>query len=281
MKGTRIEWADDTVNAEMGCDGCELWDPKRAIRICYAGRYTEQMLSKGPLKGWPPAFSKPTIFPSRIATAARWKDLTGTAREKKPWLNDLPRIIFVNDMGDTFTASLPDDWLAPELRVIAASPHNWLFLTKRADRQKEFSLRHTLPPNVWAGVSITSPQDQRLRYLMQTRARIRWVSYEPMLARVDWRPWLGADGCGGLDWILVGGASGPDYRNQMMDLRWLGDTVAQCRDAGVPLFVKQDSGRLPGQQGRIPDELWVRQFPTHQAGYASLYGATEPGGADS
>jgi protein gp37 len=260
-KDTRIEWADDTVNAEMGCDGCELWDPKRDIRICYAGRQTEQMLARGPQKGWPPAFDEPRIFPGRIATAARWKDLTGTSRDKKPWLNGLPRMIFLNDMGDTFTAALPDDWLAPELRVMAASPHNWLFLTKRADRQREFSLRHTLPPNVWAGVSITSPQDQRLRYLMQTHATVRWVCYEPMLSPVDWRPWLGAEGRVGLDWIIVGGASGPDYQSHLMDLAWLGDTVEQCRAAAVPLFVKQDSGHLPGQQGRIPDELWVRQFP--------------------
>jgi protein gp37 len=260
-KGTKVEWADDTVNAEMGCDGCELWDPKNQVRICYAGLQTERMLSKGPLKGWPPTFDQPSIFPGRIAAAARWKDLTGTVRENKPWLNGLPRMIFVNDMGDTFTASLPVDWLAPELRIMAASPHNWILLTKRADRQREFSLRHTLPANVWAGVSITSPQDQRLRYLMQTRARIRWVSYEPMLAPVDWRPWLGGDGRVGLDWIIVGGASGPDYQSQMMNLTWLENTVKQCRDANVALFVKQDSSHRAGQQGRIPSELWVRQFP--------------------
>ena len=260
-KGTRIEWADDTVNAEMGCDGCELWDPKNKVRICYAGLQTERMLSKGPLKGWPPRFDEPTIFPGRIAAAARWKDLTGTARENKPWLDGLPRTIFVNDMGDTFTASLPDDWLAPELPIMAASPHNWIVLTKRADRQREFSRRHTLPPNVWAGVSITSPQDQRLRYLMQTRANVRWVSYEPMLGPVDWRPWLGGNGRVGLDWIIVGGASGPDFQRQVMDLTWLDDTVKQCRDANVPLFVKQDSGRNPGEQGRIPGELWIRQLP--------------------
>jgi len=211
-KGTKIEWADDTVNAEMGCDGCELWDPKHNVRMCYAGLQTQRMLSRGPLKGWPPAFDEPKIFPGRIAAAARWKDLTGTARERKPWLDGLPRTIFVNDMGDTFTASLPDDWLAPELPIMAATPHNWILLTKRADRQREFSLRHTLPPNVWAGVSITSPQDQRLRYLVQTRARVRWVSYEPMLAPVDWRPWLSANGRVGVDWIIVGGASGPGFQ---------------------------------------------------------------------
>src|SRR5215470_1434064 len=215
-KGTKIEWADDTVNAEMGCDGCELWDPKNKVRICYAGLLTERMLSTGSLKGWPPAFDQPTIFPGRIATAARWTDLTGTGRAHKPWLDGLPRMIFLNDMGDTFTASLPLDWLTPELPIIAASPHIWLLLTKRADRLRVFSLRHTLPDNVWAGVSITSPQDQRLRHLMRTRARVRWISYEPMLAPVDWRPWLGGDGRAGLDWLIVGGASGPDYQRQVL-----------------------------------------------------------------
>ena len=94
----------------------------------------------------------------------------------------MPRVIFVNDMGDGFTAFLPDDWLAPELPTIAASPHMWVLLTKRPDRQRAFSLRHEFPRNVWAGTSILSPQDQRLRYLMRTRAAVRWVSYEPMLA---------------------------------------------------------------------------------------------------
>src|SRR5215470_15603276 len=150
-----------------------------------------------------------------------WVRVSGLQTERmlsKGRLNGLPRTIFVNDMGDTFTASLPLDWLALELRIMAASPHNWILLTKRADRQREFSLRYTLPANVWAGVSITSPQDQRLRYLLQTRARIRWVSYEPMLAPVDWRPWLGGNGRVGLDWIIVGGASGADYQSQMMNL---------------------------------------------------------------
>jgi len=233
----------------------KLWDQKNGVRICYAGRQTEQMLSRGPLKGWPRTFEEPKIFPGRVAEAARWKDLTGTARTHKPWLDGMPRVIFLNDMGDTFTASLPEDWLAPELPVMAASPHHWLFLTKRPDRQRMFSLRHELPGNVWCGTSITSPQDQRLRHLMRTRAAVRWVSYEPMLAAVDWRPWFAQ----GLNWLVVGGESGPDYRS--MDLAWLADTVAQCRDAGVPLFVKQDSARRPGTRGRIPEDLWVREYP--------------------
>jgi len=90
---------------------------------------------------------------------------------------------------------------------------------------------------------------------MRTRARVRWVSYEPMLAAVDWRPWFER----GLNWLIVGGESGPGFTP--MDVSWLTDTVEQCREAGVPLFVKQDSGRRPGMQGRIPDELWIREYP--------------------
>jgi len=77
-RGTKIEWADDTCNPEMGCDGCELWDPKNGIKICYGGLWIERMLSKGPVEGYPPAFDQPTIFPGRVAEAARAKDLTGT-----------------------------------------------------------------------------------------------------------------------------------------------------------------------------------------------------------
>ena len=262
-KGTKIEWADDTVNPAMGCDGCELWDPKNGVSICYAGRLTDRMLSKGPLKGWPLAFDQPTIFPGRIAQAAHWRDLTGTARLDKPWLDGMPRVIFVDDMGDTFTASLPDDWIAPELSVMGASPHVWVLLTKRPDRQRAFSLRHELPENVWAGTSITSTQDQRLRHLMRTRAAVRWVSYEPILAPVNWRPYFEQ----GLNWLIVGGQSGPDFTP--MDISWLVNTIEQCRAADVPLFVKQDSGHRSGMRGRIPDELWIREYPKTAAARAS------------
>ena len=77
-----------------------------------------------------------------------------------------------------------------------------------------------------------------------------------MLAPVNWRPYL-ADG---LNWLVVGGASGPDYPNQMMDLAWLADTVEQCRAAGVPIFVKRDSARRPGDRGRIPDDQRLREY---------------------
>src|SRR3989442_14506181 len=119
MIGSIIGWCDDTCNIEMGCDGCELWDPKNGVRICYAGLQTERMVSKGPREGWPESFDKPTIFPERVRENARKRDLTGTRRPEKPWLDGMPRVIFVNDMGDGFTASLPEDYLAPYLPTMA------------------------------------------------------------------------------------------------------------------------------------------------------------------
>jgi len=79
------------------------------------------------------------------------------------------------------------------------------------------------------------------------------------------------DGRVGLDWLIVGGASGPNYQSRMMNVTCLADTVRQCRDANVPLFVKQDSGRAPGEQRRIPDHLWVRQFQDQSIAHARRY----------
>jgi hypothetical protein len=46
-----------------------------------------------------------------------------------------------------------------------------------------------------------------------------------------------------------------------MSIDWLAWIVQQCQDAEVPVWVKQDSGPRAGQQGRIPDDLWIKQFP--------------------
>ena len=191
-QATAIEWADSSLNLMMGCDGCELWNPDAGNRHCYAGTLTERYKGKS---GWPLAFDKPALFLDRLDDAIRWPDMTGTARPGKPWLDGRPRMIFLNDMGDTFTGSLPLDWLAKPygpstcpnghkrprvqwlaehgvwccsaakcglswkpsspLELMAKSPHVWMLLTKRGSRMRQFSEAHPLPPNVWPGVSIT------------------------------------------------------------------------------------------------------------------------------
>ena len=263
-----VDWCDSSVNAIAGCDGCELWRPARVeepgatrradgswwLEICYAGVATRNMVSNGPRAGWPASFDRPQLFSGRIEAAARWKNLRGFKRESKPWLDLMPRVIFLNDMGDTFTASLPLDWLAPFLPIMARSPHLWLILTKRPDRAAEFSQRHVLPSNVWIGTSITSAQDARLRALDRVLAALKFVSFEPVLAGaamlIEQHP--------SIAWWIVGGGSGNSPGCEVSDIY---DVVDACTRMSVPVFVKQDAASRPGQQGRIRDDYWLKQFP--------------------
>jgi len=146
-------------------------------------------------------------------------------------------------------------------------------------------------PNVWLGVSVEDQPtaDARIPLLLQTPAAVRFVSYEPALGPVAFGTINGRtsrvhdsgrmDVLRGLavyptthpeypeqgypiqplDWLIIGGESGPHARP--CDLAWIRSAVAQCRAAGVPVFVKQDSGPRAGQQGRIPDDLWIKECP--------------------
>jgi len=142
-------------------------------------------------------------------------------------------------------------------------------------------------PNVWLGVSVENQQaaDERIPLLLETPAAHRWVSAEPLLEAVDLRRvspgllgtsaifdalggrrWedngetLNATACARLDWVVVGGESGPNARP--MKVEWMSDLQQQCLRADVPFYCKQDSGPRPGMQGRIPLSLWaVKDLP--------------------
>jgi len=105
---------------------------------------------------------------------------------------------------------------------------------------------------------------------------VRWVSLEPLLASVNLTRIDGINGdfwnaleqdsyrggldSNALDWVVVGGESGPNHRP--MAVEWLSRIVDQCRFRTVPIYVKQDSGLNSGRQGRIPDDLWaLKEFP--------------------
>ncbi len=81
------------------------------------------------------------------------------------------------------------------------------------------------------------------------------LGLESTVSREDWRQRKEL-----LDWVIVGGESGPGARP--CDLAWILDIVQQCKAAGVAVWVKQDSGPKPGQQGRIPDDIWaIKELP--------------------
>ena len=147
-----------------------------------------------------------------------------------------------------------------------------------AIRQVEDQNAELLPlPNVWIGTSVATQTDadKNLAILRQIPAAVRFVSAEPLIEAISFRPRAEnltammdllsrgvadkPDMLGGIDWLIVGGESGPGARP--CNVEWIRSIVQQCRAASVPVFVKQDSARRQGQQGAIPDDLWIKEFP--------------------
>lgn len=232
---TAIEYCDSTVNPVMGCSGCELWSRDPAQNHCYAAALCDRRRGKG----WPADFHRPEHFPGRLEQAIRWPDLTGTDRPGKPWLNGLPRIIFVNDLSDGFCPTAPDPWawLDPYLVAMAGSPHIYLLLTKWPERMAEFLRDWPVIRNIWLGTTVTSSDTvRRVRALADLLPGwVRWLSLEPLLSAVD----LTRDGLlSHFSWVAAGGESGRNARPCAP--LWGRQLRDQCLRAGVAFFWKQN-----------------------------------------
>jgi len=146
----------------------------------------------------------------------------------------------------------------PPWARMADSPHIYIILTKQAQRMAEFSQRHPFPANVWVGVSVTSQETLwRAEWLLETKTCGRTIiSFEPLLGPIDARSLLGEH----FDLAIIGGESGRNHRP--VEVEWIRSLIDQAHAAGVAAFVKQDCALKPGQQGRIPDDLWrVKEMP--------------------
>jgi protein gp37 len=269
-KLSSIQWCHSSANWQMGCEGCELWNGKR--KICYAGRQTEGLAGR---KGWPASFEQPTLFLDRVEPTLKWGPPTDAERDPKPWIpRDMPRLIFLNDMGDTFSAKLALNWMAPFLPLIAACESQFLLLTKRPSRLIEFADRFNIPSNLWVGTSVTSAATAgRIALLHKVRTPgPKFVSFEPM-----WGP-MPPDCYAGLHWAIFGGESGDPKTNPnptTCPLEWIEGGIMDAQRHGAKVFVKQTGARptfggVPfpikdshgGDWGEWPDILRVREFPT-------------------
>lgn len=267
---TTIEWTrgDDgtpgeTWNPLRGCrrvsPGCEnCYAERTAIRHAGAGRPYEGLVRS--TRSGPRWTGEVRTVPHKLAEPLSWRK---------------PRRIFVNSMSDLFHEDVPNEYIAAVFGVMAACPqHTFQILTKRADRMREWfrwisrlpvsrgdvEVRQCIramdawllrgshmeyPPwplqNVWLGVSVEDQQraQERIPLLLECPAAVRWISAEPLLGPVRMDGWLRGKPSHGpwLDWVVVGGESGPGARVCEMD--WIEDLVDGCGDAGVPIFVKQ------------------------------------------
>ena len=237
---TEIHWCDSTVNPTMGCDGCELWSTQR--KTCYAGILHSRFGGHTP--GYAPSFEQVTLFPGRMAKAAAWSDLRGQARPSKPWLDGLPRLIFVADMTDSLSRSVSFDYLKEEVIENVVSDkgrqHCWLWLTKRPDRMAKFSAWLSeqgilWPAHLWVGTSITEQKTtSRIQPLMKVGGSetIRFLSVEPQVGPLDLTPFQPE-----VDWVLHGGESG--HHASPFQIEWAVELLAACKQHGVPYFLKQ------------------------------------------
>ena len=216
-----IEWTDATWNPVTGCTkvspGCAH---------CYAEAITLRFRRGGPFL---PGKTTIKLHPDRLNLPLSWKR---------------PRRIFVNSMSDLFHEEVPIEFIHQVFEVMArASRHTFQILTKRHERLQILANELDWPDNVWVGVSVENQYwaDRRIPPLLTVPAAVRFLSVEPLLKLMTLRPYLKD-----LQWVIVGGESGPRARPVQFD--WIRDLCSQCQETRVPFFLKQLGGH-PNPEG--------------------------------
>jgi len=162
-----------------------------------------------------------------------------------------PQRIFVNSMSDMFHTDVPADFIYKAFEVMRlASWHCFQVLTKRSDRLLMLNPQLHWAKNVWMGVSVESDDyAHRIDDLLQTAAGTKFLSLEPLLGPLNK---LTLDG---IDWVIVGGESGPGARP--VEAKWVTSIRDRCVEAGVPFFFKQWGGVRKKKSGReIEGRTW-------------------------
>lgn len=261
MDGTKIQWTDATWNPIRGCSrisqGCvNCYAEAVAARFSGPGLAYEGLAKM--TSGGPRWTGKVKLFPELLDQPARWKR---------------PRRIFVNSMSDLFHETLPGGAIASIISAMEAAPqHTFQCLTKRAHRMRSIlSNGYRISPHVWWGVSVEdqAAADDRIPALLDTPAEVRWLSLEPLIGPVKIPlAWMKQ-----LDWIVIGGESGPGARP--FHLEWAEALVQLARKAGTKVFMKQLGARpvfdgeplklrdskKGGDIVEFPPALQVREYP--------------------
>jgi protein gp37 len=235
---SKIEWTDATWNPVRGCTkispGC---------LHCYAETFAERFRG---VASHPFEFGFDLrLVPEKLGDPIRWAT---------------SRMIFVNSMSDLFHEKVPDEYIVSVARVmVAANWHTYQILTKRADRMLNLlngKLRFAAEQHhIWWGVSVENRRHGLLRVdrLRKSPAKVRFLSIEPLLEH------LGPINLEGINWVIVGGESGPGARP--MEASWVRNIRAQCRRAGVAFFFKQWGGVRKSETGRMLDGQTHDEFP--------------------
>lgn len=287
---TKISWTTFSYNPWWGCfkvsEGC---------RNCYAETFAKRT---GRSIWGPPATTGRRFFADKHwQEPLKWNAAAEKAGERARVFSASMADVFedhpeVGAHRDRLFAMIEQTpWL--DWQLLTKRPEN-------IDRMIPASWHANPPENWWQGTSVENQDaaNARIPHLVRTPATIKFLSCEPLLGPVDlttvnysaylrefirqalgdsgaisvgneavldvlngtWDDgWDTGDDGESIDWVIVGGESGAGHRQ--MDVDWLRSLVEQCREAGVAVWVKQDSGPYPGKQGRIPDDLMIQQLP--------------------
>jgi protein gp37 len=239
---TKIEWTDETWNPVTGCvkisPGC-----KHCYAETFAERFRGVVMPNGKLHVFHDGFD-PTLRHERVLQPLSWKS---------------PRMVFVNSMSDLFGDFVSDAFLGSIFDVMRATPqHTFQVLTKRAERLEQWTRNAPWlaeAKHIWLGVSVEDRRYgvPRIEHLRRAVAGTRFLSIEPLLDDV------GALELDSVDWVIVGGESGP--RARPMKAAWVRSIRDQCAISDVAFFFKQWGGVQKHRTGRVLDGQTWDQFP--------------------
>ena len=222
-QNSAIEWTENTWNPLTGCTkispGCAH---------CYAERMALRLSAMGQ-KNYNNGFDL-TLHPHLLDAPLKWKK---------------PVRIFVNSMSDLFHEKVPLDFIMSVFDTMKrAHWHTFQVLTKRSERLVQINEKLEWPSNVWMGVSVeNSDYTYRIDHLRNTGARVKCISFEPLLGLVE------KVSLERIDWVIVGGESGPGARH--MENAWVEGIHTRCLRWNVPFFFKQWGGARKNRTGRI------------------------------
>jgi len=211
MRSTKIEWTDKTWNPITGCTKKSM-----GCAHCYAEVMSRRLKAMG-LEKYSNSFNL-TLHPENLD-------------EPKQWIKS--HNIFVCSMSDLFHEDVSFDFIDKIMDVIKSTPqHRYQILTKRAERMAEYFLTHSIPENVWLGTTVECKSSlYRIDCLRNIPASVRFLSCEPLLED------LGEMNLTDIDWVIVGGESGPKARP--MQPSWVTNIMKQVEEADSAFFFKQ------------------------------------------
>ena len=230
---SKIEWTEASWNPITGCskisDGCVN---------CYAARLAKRLK----------AMHNPRYINEFDVTVH--EDLID---EPKKW--NKPLKIFVNSMSDIFHDNVPDEIILRIFKTMNECPqHQFQVLTKRPERLVTLNSMINWTNNIWLGVTVENNKYiNRVDFLRECDAYIKFISAEPLLSE------LTDINLQNIDWIIVGGESGPRARN--IDKKWVLDLLNKARKSDTAFFFKQWGGINKKKTGRLLNGRTYDEYP--------------------